>query len=145
MLPDFAPGQRWQYRTRNAEAASRLLILKLEEVEGALVAHLWIDGLAMKTSQAVYSVIGHAPISAESLAQSVTSLEAEHLPLPDDESSFEEWRAAYQRGEADMFTCDVAELVRRMEQAISAEEIRQMPFQKSVLERFRAFFRALKR
>ncbi|GAA4018446.1 hypothetical protein GCM10022631_34310 [Deinococcus rubellus] len=145
MIPDFAPGQRWQYRTRSGEEASRLLILKLEEVEGAQVAHLWIEGLAMKTPQAVYPVLGHAPISIKSLAESVTSLEAEHLPLPSDESSLEEWRTAYKRGEAGMFTWGVAGLARQMERAISAEEIRQMPFQKSILERFRAFFRALKR
>ncbi len=119
MTPEFTAGQRWQYNTRSGEEASRLLILKLEDVHRQQVAHIQLDGLAMKGPHGVSQIIGHTPITADALARSVTVLDAEQVALPADDSGYQTWKAASERGEAGVFTVTIAELVEAMEQAIN--------------------------
>ncbi|ULH15055.1 hypothetical protein MF271_13975 [Deinococcus sp. KNUC1210] len=127
---EFAPGQCWAYRTRSGEEASRLLVLKVEVLNGEEVVHLSIGGLAMKnplSPDGVTRQIGHTPIAASALRRSVTHLEERGAELPEDESGYQQWKAAADRGEAGVFTLEVAGLVDAMEEALNTAHSKQQP------------------
>ncbi|OLV18014.1 hypothetical protein [Deinococcus marmoris] len=114
----FAPGQRWAYRTRPGKAASTLLILR----GGGDTWHITVDGLHLKnpyTAGGVQTDLPHSPISAGALRASVSALLEEGATLPEDQSGYEQWRGAHERGEAGVFTLEVAQIVTALEEAVN--------------------------
>ncbi|WP_189091026.1 hypothetical protein [Deinococcus ruber] len=131
---NFVPGQRWAYHTRSGEEASRLLVLKVEVLNGEEVVHLSIGGLAMNNPLSpggVSQQIGHVPIGASALRRSVTWLEESAAELPEDESGYWQWKAAADRGEAGVFTLEIADLVDVLEEAFQTAHSGQYPPQQT--------------
>ncbi|MDV6375212.1 hypothetical protein [Deinococcus arenicola] len=117
-LTAFAPGQRWAYRTRPDEEISTVLLLR----GGGDTWHITVDGLHLRnpyTAGGVQTDLPHSPISEGALRASVTDLLEESAALPDDQSGYETWREAHERGEAGVFTLEVAEIVAALEQAVN--------------------------
>lgn len=119
-LPEtpFAPGQRWAYRTRPGEEGSTVLILR----GGEDTWHITVDGLHLKnpyTAGGVQTDLPHSPISAGALRTSVTELLEAGATLPGDQSGYGQWRAARERGEAGIFTLEVAQIVAALEEAVN--------------------------
>lgn len=115
----LAPGQRWAYRTRPGEEGSTVLILR----GGGDTWHVAVDGLQLNnpyTTGGVQTALPHSPISAQALRASVTELLEEDATLPDDQGGYETWREAHERGEAGVFTLQVAQIVAALEEAVNA-------------------------
>lgn len=115
----FAPGQRWVYRTRPGEETSTVLILR----GGGDTWHVQVDGLQLRnpyTAGGVQTDLPHSPISAGALRASVIRLIEEGVTLPADQSGYETWHEAHERGEAGVFTLEVAGIVGALEEAVNA-------------------------
>ena len=112
---EFEPGQVWTYTTRPNEAASRLVVCRVESDRGTqTVIHIRLEGLAIKSPgapQGVTKVIQHVPFDANSLRDSVLALESTRESLPDFEQAYQVWKDACDKGEAGVFTISVAECV----------------------------------
>ncbi|GMA14889.1 hypothetical protein E5F05_12635 [Deinococcus metallilatus] len=122
-MPDFTPGQRWAYHTRPGEEDSTLLILRREALGDLPVLHIQLQGLRLRnpfTASGLQTDLGHMPISEEAVQQSVTDLLEQNATPSDDGGGYEEWRAAYERGEAGVFTLPVAQVVQALEDAVNA-------------------------
>lgn len=122
-MTPFAPGQRWTYRTRPGEETSTALILKREELPLGPVLHVQLDGLRLHnplTESGLQTELGHLPISEAAAQECLTELIEEHAALPGDQSGYQQWRTAFDAGEAGVFTLPLAEIVGALEQAIRA-------------------------
>ena len=108
----FAPGQVWQYETREYETESRLTVCKVEQHEtlGEIV-HIHLDRLAIASKNApdgVLRTVSHAPFLAESLRESLVALETTHGELPDFERGYNMWAKSNIYGEAYVYAIPVA-------------------------------------
>lgn len=117
---DFVVGQEWHYETRANEENSTLKILKIDNVEANII-HIAILGLKLKNIETgdLNEEIGHVPISEEVLSKSVTSLKNNQTELPDFQSGYSHWKAAYDEGKAGFFTLSVKEIVQFIDEAIN--------------------------
>jgi hypothetical protein len=122
-MTPFAPGQRWTYRTRPGEETSTALILKREELPGGPVLHVQLDGLRLHnplTETGLQTELGHLPISETAARECLTGLIEEHATLPTDLSGYQQWRTAFDAGEAGVFTLPLADIVGALEEAVRA-------------------------
>ncbi|WP_309573226.1 hypothetical protein [Deinococcus sp.] len=127
-MPEFAPGQRWTYHTRPGEETSTVLILASEHSPenggpDSPVVHIRLDGLRLHSPHLAGGVqedLAHSPVSEAALKDSVMELIQEGVAVNEDLDGLEDWRDAYARGEAGVFTLPVKELVEAVEQAINA-------------------------
>ena len=119
----YQVGQVWSYRTRPQEPQATLTVVKVEShPKLGTIVHVSLQGLQMKNPQAPggYSdTLSHLPMSVEALDKSVIKLLREQDPLPDFQDGYEEWRRAFDKGEAGIFTLTVAEAVGFAETAIN--------------------------
>ncbi|WP_064014849.1 hypothetical protein [Deinococcus puniceus] len=122
-MTPFAPGQRWTYRTRPGEDTSTALILKREELPGGPVLHVQLDGLRLHnplTPSGLQTELGHLPLTEAAAQACLTELIDAHAAIPTDQSGYQQWRSAFDAGEAGVFTLPLAEIVGVLEGAISA-------------------------
>ena len=119
----YQVGQIWSYKTRPQEPQATLTVVKVEShPKLGTVVHVSLQGLQMKNPQAPggYSdTLSHLPMSVEALNKSVIKLLREQEPLPDFQDGYKEWRRAFDKGEAGIFTVTVAEAVGFAETAIN--------------------------
>lgn len=97
----FETGQLWKYKTKPGEEDSRLLILKVEELEPETAVHISILGDS--------DFPAHMPFSANAINKSVVMLVSEDVELPDFQEGYEYWRKYYDLGEAGLYKISVAE------------------------------------
>lgn len=118
--PAYAEGQVWEYRTRSGDEGSLLKIQRIEPVPGAingtLVYHITIIGVDLGP-RLVSGVIGHTPVSKETLDESVTRLSDSRADFGDVEGGIEEWR----RADGGIFTIPVAKIVRYLAEVTGGE------------------------
>ncbi|PNY82436.1 hypothetical protein [Deinococcus koreensis] len=132
-MTDFAPGQRWLYRTRPGEDTSTALILGREAVPQGEVLHLCLDGLTLLNplmDGGVQTSLAHVPVTGDALRASVETLIEVGVPLPPDTSPIDRWSEEARRGEAGAFTLPLAEIVGALEQAIASHDGAALLFQK---------------
>ena len=120
--PQFRIGQVWRYQTRPGEGASRVIIGRIERIEGiGRVVHVKLTDLKLMSSAApgsVATILFHVPMREDWLAASLLELTPERGDLEGFAEGYGTWLAAYRRGEAGVFTIPLSEVVRSMEQAL---------------------------
>lgn len=118
----YAAGQVWTYHHRPGEDGSRLTVLRVETEPGHdPFVHVAVGGLAVRAPQAPAGVVremGHLPFSADAIDRSVLEL-VETGPEPPAGDGYTAWRAAFDRGEAGVFTVPVGEVIAMLEQSLA--------------------------
>jgi len=121
--PQFRVGQVWRYQTRPGEEASRVIVGRVERIDGlGKVVHVKLTGLHLTSSAApgaVGTIMYHAPIAEDWLAASVVELTAERGDLEGLAEGYATWLSAYRKGQAGVFSIPLSELVATMEQALN--------------------------
>lgn len=122
-MQPFAPGQVWTYNTRPGEEASRIVICRVEtDPKLGEIVHIHVNGLRLKNKHApggASDQIGHMPYSGEALRKSLTKLESTGTVLPSSDSGYQEWRGAFDKGKAGVWTASVSEAIAGMESALN--------------------------
>ena len=122
-MQPFVPGQVWTYNTRSGEEASLIVICRVEtDPKLREIVHIHVNGLRFKNKHAPggsSDQIGHMPYSGEALRKSLTKLEATGAALPAFEDGYQEWRSAFDKGEAGVWTAPVSEAIAGMESALN--------------------------
>jgi hypothetical protein len=120
---DFAEGQLWNYKTRKGEEGSQVLINKVEtDAKLGKIFHISVSGVKVKNPKIAggFSTdLPHFPVSEETLKKSLTKLKAKSQPNPDYYEGYKTWKSAFDKGEAGVFTIDVADIVGVVEKAIN--------------------------
>ena len=120
---DFAEGQVWHYKTRKGEESSRVLINKIESNPTlGKIFHISVSGVNVKNpgiAGGISTDLPHFPVSEETLKKSLTKLNGKRQSNPDYQEGYQTWKSAFDKGEAGIFTIDVAEIVGAVEQAIN--------------------------
>jgi hypothetical protein len=86
------------------------------------IVHIHVDGLRFKNKRAPggsSDQIGHMPYSAEALRKSLTKLESTGAALPTFEDGYQQWRSAFDKGKAGVWTAPVSEAITGMESAVN--------------------------
>jgi hypothetical protein len=116
-------GEQWNYRTRPGEERSVLTVLKVESSPKlGVIVHVSLDGLRIESSHApdgVLETIGHMPFAEHAIDDSVTTRVAAGIAVPAESEGYQEWRRAFDAGEAGIFTISVGEGVSFMAEALS--------------------------
>jgi hypothetical protein len=119
----FSEGQVWHYKARPHEATSTIQICKIEsDPRMGEMFHISIRGLRMKNPRSPTGFndqMSHAPVSRQTLAQSVTKLSGTSSVDPGYREGYATWRKAFEQGDAGIFTIPVAEIVSGIETAIN--------------------------
>ena len=119
MSQDFQVGQIWEYKTRPGEEASRLYIVKIEAwPNGDKIFHIYADKLKIKNPMLAGGIqveLPHAPVSLQTLEQSIIKQAGTVQSLPDINEGYAAWKEAYDAGEAGIFTIPVGEIISLIE------------------------------
>ena len=122
-MEPFAPGQVWTYKARPGEEASRIIVCRVEtDPKLGEIVHIHVNGLRFKNKHAPggsSDQIGHLPYSAEALRKSLTKLESTGTVLPAFEDGYQEWRGAFDKGKAGVWTAPVSEAIAGIESALN--------------------------
>ena len=118
--PQFRIGQVWRYQTRPGEGASRVIIGRIERIEGiGRVVHVKLTDLKLMSSAApgsVATIMFHAPVREDWFAASLVELTPERGDLEGFAEGYGAWLAAYRKGEAGVFSIPLSDVVATMEQ-----------------------------
>jgi len=126
-MSQFAVGDIWQYKHREGEEGSQVIINKIETIaEDTPVYHVSIVNVKVINPQSPSGLaekLAHAPVSLETLQTSLTNKIATEQPFDEDYlEGYEQWREAYLAGQAGIFTITIAEIVNFIEQAINTQQ-----------------------
>ena len=124
MLTKFAVGQVWKYKTRPHESDSRLTVVRVDpdDHEFGNIIHIYISAVDIPNSDAPDGktvFIQHMPYEEDALSNSVLELDTETNELPNYQDGYQLWKAAFEKGEAGVFSVDVAKAVDFVQQSIS--------------------------
>lgn len=118
----FVVGQQWSYATRAQDTGSTVVVLRLEvHEELGTIVHISVNGVRIRNPAAPGSytdTVSHVPIAAESLQGSVTELLQASHPVHEFEEGYSHWKAAFDSGNAGIFTISVSEVVEFLEQSL---------------------------
>ena len=119
----FAAGQVWTYDARPGEEASRIVVCRVEkDPKLGEIVHIQVNGLRMKNKHRPDGVgdrVGHMPYSGDALRKVVRKLESTEVALPDFEEGYRQWRAAFDKSKAGVWTLPVSEAIAGMEAAMN--------------------------
>lgn len=122
---DYSEGQVWSYKARLGEQKSTVLINKIETHEKlGKIFHISVDGVRVKNRHlkgGVSTELPHFPVSEETLKKSLTKLVAKRAPNQAYIEGYKTWKAAFDAGEAGIFTVSVSEIVEFVEEAINKQ------------------------
>lgn len=120
---EFREGQIWHYQTRPGEEGSRLFIARIDRGLGSQsIYHIYLDGLQLKNPLypgGVQDHLPHAPVTRQSLEQSVTGLVQEEAAMPDISEGYAAWLLAFEKGQAGVFPMPVSAIVQYIEDAFA--------------------------
>lgn len=127
MKTTYQQGQKWCYKTREGETASRVFIAKVDEHDKlGNIYHLYIDDIRLKNpylESGVQDFLPHTPVSEKTLEKSLTTLENEaYTEEIDISEGYQEWREAFDNGKAGIYTISIAEIITIVEDTISTME-----------------------
>ncbi|VFR47223.1 hypothetical protein BER2_3484 [plant metagenome] len=121
--PPYEAGQVWRYQTRPGEEQSRVLINKVERHDTlGWIFHISVLAVQVKnpcSDGGISTALPHFPVSAQTLKDSLLEVEGSQAPNPDYLEGYEIWKAAFDKGEAGVFTLTVADIVGVVEQTIN--------------------------
>ncbi|ADV66538.1 hypothetical protein [Deinococcus maricopensis] len=118
----FQAGQVWAYRARPQDRGATLTVLRVDVHPrlGTLV-HIRLDGLNLRnpyTPGGVQTDVPFLPLSARALESSVTFNLRDDAPTGDFQNVYDEWRAAFDDGDAGVWSLPVRDIVDALEDAI---------------------------
>jgi hypothetical protein len=120
---DFASGQVWAYKTREADPGSTLLIDKVEDdPRHGEIFHVSVYDVHVRNPRAAGGVITslpHFPVSRKTLESSCTKLVGRRDPDPAYLAGHGVWRKAFDEGNAGVFAISVADIVAGIEQTLN--------------------------
>lgn len=120
---DFAEGQVWSYKARKGEDKSQVVINKIEiDPKLGKIFHISVSGVKVKNPRiagGISTELPHFPVSEETLKRSLIKLKGTKQINPDYRDGYQTWRSAFDKGEAGIFTIDVAKIVGVVEQAVN--------------------------
>ncbi|MDP3543655.1 MAG: hypothetical protein Q8T11_14395 [Elusimicrobiota bacterium] len=118
----FSVGQVWTYETRPSESDSRLVIGRIDSINGQNIIHIKITGISLKNPMrpgAPQSQLPHAPISETALMNSVIAKVDGSNDLSGFHAGYDDWHAAFMKGKAGWFTISVADISATIEEAMA--------------------------
>ncbi|MEA3048325.1 MAG: hypothetical protein QOG84_161 [Sphingomonadales bacterium] len=118
--PAYAEGQVWEYRTRPQDSGSLVRIQKIETPGWAKksgpIYHVTVIGVHFQGPAFVVGVIGHLPVSRQTLDASLIRLAPDQsTAFPGIEEGLDQWR----RDKGGVFTLSLAEIVDMAERTLS--------------------------
>jgi hypothetical protein len=120
---DFGEGQVWSYKTRKGEESSRVSINKVEaNSKLGRIFHISVSGVSVKNPRIAGGIstdLPHFPVSGETLRKSLTKLVGKSQPNPAYYEGYLTWKSAFDKGEAGIFTIEVADIVGVVEKSIN--------------------------
>ena len=120
---EYSEGQVWSYKTRSGEEKSTVLINKIESHEKlGKIFHISVDGVKVKNPHIAggfSTELPHFPVSEETLKKSLTKLIGKRSPNPEYLEGYKTWKAAFDAGEAGIFTVSISEIVGFIEETIN--------------------------
>ena len=120
---NYKVGQIWKYETREGEENSTLKIVGVESHEklGDII-NVYVCGLRILNSNSdnkLFEEIQHLPFSKDAIDRSVIKLIDNTKNLPNFKEGYDEWRRAFDSGDAGIFTITVKESIEAMEMTIN--------------------------
>jgi hypothetical protein len=119
----YDAGQVWRYQTRPGEENSRVLINKIEAHDKlGRIFHISVLAVQVKNPRiagGISTELPHFPVSEQTLKDSLLEQEGSQAPNPDYLEGYDIWKAAFDKGEAGVFTITVADIVGVVEQSIN--------------------------
>jgi hypothetical protein len=119
----YVVGQIWRYTPRPGDEGS---LLKIGRVEvdpslqgGQPIYHISVIGVHLGQDHRL-TVIGHLPVSKETLDKSVIALAKSEAEFPDVAGGIEEWK----RAKGGVFTISIADIVTFVDQTIQGKAAR---------------------
>lgn len=117
----YLPGQVWSYRTRAQDQGSELVVVAVDQdAKLGTIIHVQVQGVFLQgpgAERGRTTTIGHMPFSADAMDRSVKEL-LRTAALPDFRDGYDNWRQAFDIGQAGVFSIAVAEAVDTVEQAM---------------------------
>lgn len=118
----FEVGQVWNYQTREGDENSTLQIIKIDNFEGKeTFIHIAIEGLDINIDGNKLKNVGHLPLAIKSVQESVTNLVKESTAVSDLEG-YNQWKEAFEAGQAGVFTITVKEVVAFLEKSMTEQD-----------------------
>jgi len=121
-MGNYEPGQVWKYETRPGERASRLTVVQVDQNEElGTIVHIFISNVSINCKEApggVVQNIHHAPYMEEALDGCVVELEESNVDLPPFEEGYAAWKAAFDDGQAGVFSFGVSDGIDATEAAM---------------------------
>lgn len=126
-MDKYKVGDVWAYQQRQGEESSTLIINKIEMGNDQLpIYHISIRDIKVANPQSATGFtekLGHAPVSIETLDNSVTNkLASDAQPDSDFLEGYQAWHKAYTEGSGGVFTNTVREIVDYIEQVINSQQ-----------------------
>lgn len=119
----FEAGQVWTYETRPNEVESRIIVCRVKsDAKLGEIVHVQVNGLHFNNNRVPggYSdTIGHMPYSGDASRSCLLELEGSGAELPAFEEGYQQWKSAYDSGNAGVWTAPVSEAIAGMEAAVN--------------------------
>lgn len=119
-IAEYTVGQAWNYKTREGEESSKLIIVKIDDdSKFGKIYHLHIEGIKLKSPNGIQNNLPHSPVSQKTLDSSVTTLAETRQSLPDIAEGYEYWKQAFDSGRGGIFDIPVAKIIEYVEETIN--------------------------
>jgi hypothetical protein len=112
--PRYHVGDVWEYRTRRGEEQSRFTVVKAESSPNVgTIVHIGTENLIWKTCRGdvLKQQIPHMPFALKALDASAIRRVGGSRKLPDYKEGYEEWRQAFLKGHAGVYTIPVQDAI----------------------------------
>jgi hypothetical protein len=117
----YATDRSWagvDVQDRRGEEGSRVVICRVEDdAKFGQIAHIHVNGLRMEVPHVPdgpIEEVGHMPYAADALRGSLVAVESMG-DIPAFENGYRQWRDAFERGKAGVWTAPVAEAIAGLE------------------------------
>ena len=122
----YKVGQVWSYKARPGEEHSFFQVVKVENhPKLGNIIHIAMRGLKMRNPSSPIGIsenVNHMPFSEEAINKSALKILKEKAELPDYEEGYQQWREAFEAGNAGIYTITVSEAVTVMEATLKRLE-----------------------
>jgi len=120
----YAVGQRWACQGRREDEQPTLLINRIDQhpLGGGNIYHVTLDALKIRNPrmpEGVMTQLAHAPVTDQTLQRSQLRLLGQEAPDPAYLQGHEQWREAFDAGNAGSFGVSVATILEIVERQLN--------------------------
>ena len=119
----YKAGQMWNYKTRPQDPTSMFTVFKVDTGnDNKPIVHISVAEVHFKSAKVTNgsaTCVDHMPFSEVALDQSIIGIAAEIAALPPSEEGYLQWKTAYDKGKAGVFSIPVAEALDCIEKGIN--------------------------